>query len=155
MCAELFSIMSRSAWNMDSPTATLVSSEGVNQQIVGVCQDLAGNTASATVRGINVDKTPPVISGMPASGCTLWPPNHQLVQVGDISSTDALSGVAAFDVTVTSSQPTDPDEPAIVITGSGLQPRTVQLRADRRGPGNIRTYTLTAATTDLAGNSTS
>src|SRR5579859_3241044 len=43
------------------PGTALVSSEGVNQQVPGVCLDLAGNTASAIVSRINIDKTPPTI----------------------------------------------------------------------------------------------
>src|SRR4030095_2012117 len=37
----------------------------------------------------------PVISGMPAAGCKLWPPNRKLVQVAVVTADDALSGLAA------------------------------------------------------------
>ncbi len=39
-----------------------VSSEGANQSATGTCQDRAGNSASATETGINVDKTPPTLN---------------------------------------------------------------------------------------------
>jgi uncharacterized protein YjbJ (UPF0337 family) len=37
--------------------------EGAAQSVTGHAQDVAGNTASATVSGINVDKTAPTLSG--------------------------------------------------------------------------------------------
>jgi hypothetical protein len=135
------------------PTATVFSSEGTNQQVNGACFDLAGNTASATLSGINIDKTPPVLSGLPVAGCTLWPPNHKFVTVATISAADVLSGLASFNVTATSNEPSDDvNEPDIVITGTGLQPQTVQLRASRRGPGTGRIYTINTTATDAAGN---
>jgi hypothetical protein len=39
--------------------AVAVASEGANQSATGTCEDLAGNTASDTQKGINIDKTPP------------------------------------------------------------------------------------------------
>ncbi|MBZ5489495.1 MAG: NF038129 family PEP-CTERM protein [Acidobacteriia bacterium] len=137
----------------DSPPAsTVLTSEGANQQVTGTCQDLAGNVASATAGGINIDKTPPALSGLPAANCILWPPNHNFVTVTTISAADLLSGMSSFSVTGTSSEPMDPNNPDIIITGSGLGPRTVQLRADRLGTANGRIYTITSTATDAAGN---
>ncbi|HKX00098.1 MAG TPA: hypothetical protein VJN43_20320 [Bryobacteraceae bacterium] len=93
---------------------------------------------------------PPVITGLPSEGCTLWPPQKQLVQVATITA-GAEAGLASFDVAGTSNEPSDPNNPDIVITGTGLGPRTVQLRADRLGTGTGRVYTLTATATDTAG----
>jgi len=115
----------------------------------------AGLTASVSVT-IKIDRTPPVISGMPAAGCTLWPPNHKLVQVATVTAADALSGLApsSFKVTGISNEPIDPNDPAIVITPDGSGGFVVQLQADRLGNGNGRIYTLTATANDLAGNTT-
>jgi len=41
------------------PTPQVVSDEGVDQSRTGTAEDKAGNTASVTVSGINIDKTPP------------------------------------------------------------------------------------------------
>ncbi|HEY6180451.1 MAG TPA: hypothetical protein VIX73_38675, partial [Kofleriaceae bacterium] len=62
------------------------------------------------------------------------------------------SGVAAFDVAGESNEPPSNKEPDVVITGSGLGPRDIQLRAERSGGGNGRVYTLTATATDEADN---
>src|SRR5207302_7923255 len=96
--------------------------------------------------------TPPVIFGMPAGGCTLWPPNHNMMTVAVVTATDSESGVASFEVTGISNEPSDPKNRDIIITGNGVGPRKVQLRADRLGTGNGRRYTLTATATDGAGN---
>ncbi len=72
---------------------TTLSTEEANQSVSGTCQDLAGNSASATVSGINIDKTSPVIT-VSANPPTLWPPNGKPVSV-TVSGTmsDNLSGI--------------------------------------------------------------
>jgi hypothetical protein len=42
-----------------------LSGEGTNQSVLGSVNDVAGNSASTTVTGINIDTTPPTISGAP------------------------------------------------------------------------------------------
>lgn len=110
--------------------------------------------AEATTKVIVLDTTLPVISGMPARGCTLWPPNHKMVQVATVTAADAQSGIApaSFKVTGSSNEPSDPKAPDIVITPNGAGGFVVQLRADRSGKAKDRIYTLTATATDLAGN---
>lgn len=100
------------------------------------------------------DTTPPILSGLPVAPLILWPPNHSLLSVATISATDPETGVASFDVTATSNEAPDSDGPDIVITGSGTGPRTVQLRAERLGTGNGRTYTINVNAVDGAGNET-
>ncbi len=134
------------------PANTVFSSEGANQNVSGTCQDLAGNSAQATVGGINIDKTAPVISGMPASGCT-FNETGKLIQLATVSGADALSGLASLNVSVTSSQTSDDlGEPDIVVIGSGLQPRIVQIRAKIRQGAGSRTYTINSTAIDAAGN---
>ena len=116
--------------------------------------DVAGNIESPQSLTVKIDKTRPVISGMPA-GCSLWPPNHKLVTVGTVTAADALSGLAAgsFQVTGTSNEGSgDPQSPDIVVTPNGTGGFVVQLRAERSGNGNGRVYSLTATASDLAGN---
>ncbi|MGC2745706.1 MAG: hypothetical protein WA672_21260 [Candidatus Angelobacter sp.] len=134
------------------PVATVLSSEGMNQQVSGTCLDLAGNSASAAVSGINIDKTPPALSGLPAAGCILWPPDKKFVTVATVSAVDVLSGLTSFSVTGTSNEPQNAKDPDIAIAGSGLGSRTVRLRADRLGPGTGRVYIITSTASDAAGN---
>jgi Tol biopolymer transport system component len=151
------------SWSVTDPDSGISSSSGCTDTkltadtpkttVTCSATNGAGLSASDTVT-VKIDKTPPVITGLPAPGCTLWPPNHKLIQVGTITASDAMSGLASFDVRGSSNEASVPGEVDIVITGNGLQSRGVQLRADRSGTGIGRIYSLTAIAVDQAGNTT-
>jgi hypothetical protein len=134
--------------------STIVGTEGTNQSVTGTAVDRAGNAATITVGGINIDKTPPTIAGLPLTGCSLWPPNHRLVQVAVVTASDGLSGLAVGSPSVTGTSNEsenglgDGDTGPDIVISSG----TVRLRAERSGNGPGRTYKLTAVAADLAGN---
>ncbi|HMG61265.1 MAG TPA: hypothetical protein VK583_16170 [Burkholderiales bacterium] len=135
-----------------SRTAVTISAEGTTT-LTFFAVDNAGNQEAAKTLTVRIDKTPPVIAGLPAS-CTLWPPNRQMVQVATVAASDALSGLAPGSPTVTGTGNEAANglgdgntAPDIVITGS-----MVQLRAERSGTGAGRIYTLAASASDLAGN---
>ncbi len=152
------------SWNVVDPESGISSSSGCGTTTLSTdtlgttltCSAIngAGLSASASVL-IKIDMTPPTISGLPAAGaCTLWPPNHKLVQVATVTASAGPSGLAAFVVTATSNEPANGlgdgnTAPDTVIIGG-----TIQLRAERSGTGTGRVYTLTAAATDGAGNTT-
>lgn len=71
----------------------VVSSEGAGQSVNGTCSDRAGNSASATVSNINIDKTPPTIAatGTPAANQYGW--NDTDVTIS-FTCSEALSGLA-------------------------------------------------------------
>jgi hypothetical protein len=133
--------------------AVLLTAETAGQTITCSATNAAGLSSSQSVT-VKLDKTPPVISGMPGAGCSLWPPNHKLVQVAVVTAADALSGLVpgSLHVTGTSNEPIDPSDPAIVITPNGSGGFIVQILADRLGDGSGRIYTLTATANDYAGN---
>ena len=86
-------------------------------------------------------------------GCFLWPPNSKLVQVAVVTATDPLLVPGSLNVTGVSNEPSDdPKNPEIVITPNGSGGYVVQLLAERLGTGTGRVYTLTAAASDVAGN---
>jgi hypothetical protein len=64
--------------------------EGRNQSVSGSASDVAGNTASATLSPINVDKTPPVVTFTGGGVYAI----DQTVTI-TCTATDALSGVAS------------------------------------------------------------
>ncbi|MBV9787140.1 MAG: PxKF domain-containing protein, partial [Chloroflexi bacterium] len=71
---------------------SMLTSEGANHSVKGDATDNAGNTATATVSGINLDKTAPevTIKGITNGGVyTLG-----AVPAASCSATDSLSGVA-------------------------------------------------------------
>jgi hypothetical protein len=139
-----------------SPPAPMVlSAEGANQSVNGACSDLAGNTASATISGINIDKTPPsIVCG--AVPNQLWPPNHKLVPVHtSVSVSGALSGPDGF--TLASAMNSEPDRGLGDVQGFDVGSASTNgfLRAERLGSGTGRVYALTYDATDRAGNSAS
>jgi len=86
-----------------SVTAT-IANEGSNQSATGTCTDQAGNKASSTQGGINIDETPPVLKatatttdGKPYTSGT-W--TNQNVTVS-FSCTDDRSGVGTVSSPVT------------------------------------------------------
>jgi hypothetical protein len=103
-----------------------------------------------------VSTTPPIIENVSASPNNLWPPNHKMVKVNvsatatdncdlspvctilDVNSDEPMSGVGDGN--------TAPDW---LITGD----LSVDLRAERSGKGNGRSYTITVSCTDGCGNS--
>jgi len=66
--------------------------EGAHQSVTGTAADLAGNTATATVSGINVDKTAPTLSGAPTTSPNAngW---YKTAVTIHWTCADALSGV--------------------------------------------------------------
>jgi phosphodiester glycosidase len=114
--------------------------------------DAAGNDEAARELDVRIDHTPPDIDGLPASDCSLWPPNHEMRPVAVVTASDALSGVApgALQVTATGSGPASPDD--VLVTPDGAGGFVVYLRAERGGNEPRRAYTITATATDRADN---
>jgi hypothetical protein len=150
------------SWTLSDPQSGISSSAGC-----GVTT-LSADTAAATVTcpavngaglsttgavTVRIDKTPPVISGLPGS-CSLWPANHKLVPVASVSAADALSGLAtgSLSAVASSNEPGGADGPDIVISAiaNGID---IELRSERLGNGTGRIYSLRATAMDLAGNS--
>ena len=131
------------------PGATLtIRTEGVTT-LTWFAVDRAGNAEAARTLRIAIDRTPPVIAGMPVASCSIWPPNGRMVQVATVGASDALSGVATLLADGTSSEAGSGD---IAVTGAGTAPRGVSLRATRAANGPGRVYTIVANAVDAAGN---
>jgi CSLREA domain-containing protein len=120
-------------------------------------RDVDGPESSNTVTvTITVhDTVPPVLATSVATG-SLWPPNHDLVNVGlSASATDNSGGPVSIAVSVFS----DEDD---LTKASGeespdakdIAPATLRLRAERSGAGDGRVYLIVVVATDPSGNST-
>ena len=100
------------------------------------------------------DTTSPVITSASTNVPTLWPPNHRMVAITvNATVTDAVGVTSLKIINVISSEPDNGRGDGntvgdIVITG----PLSVNLRAERSGRGNGRTYTITVEARDAAGN---
>ena len=132
---------------LGSCTGPVTLSAGGAHTATGVCRDNAGNVSARVTKTVKFDSAGPAITGAPRQ-CILWP-NNNLVTVAKLKATQATT----FTVTGTSNEPPDAGVDDIVITGTGLDPRVVQLRATRLDSGNGRIYTVTAnATNTLIGD---
>jgi hypothetical protein len=112
--------------------------------------DALGLTSSC-MANVNVfDATPPAVSDATASPALLWPPNKKMVAVSvGLSATDTCSGDVSSACRIVAISADDSATSADWrITG----PRSAELRADRTGKGNGRTYTLTMQCADQSGN---
>jgi probable HAF family extracellular repeat protein len=94
------------------------------------------------------DVTPPDIIGVSADPASLWPANLQMVPVtitvSVIDNVDAAPRCRVVDVTSSESV----DAAAIQITGD----LTLNLRAERGGAGNGRSYRAAVVCSDASGN---
>jgi hypothetical protein len=128
-----------------------ISTPGVTD-VTYAATDAAGNEEGTRTLAVRLDFDAPAVNGLPSSGCSLWPPNHKMQQVAVVSAADALAGVASLEVTATSSEPSDPGEPDVLVTPDGSGGFVVSLRAERLGSGPGRVYTVTATAKDRADN---
>jgi hypothetical protein len=129
-----------------------VAPEGVTT-VSYFATDAAGNQETARTFDVKIDGTPPVLSGLPSEGCTLWPPNHTLQRIAVLRASDALSGIArgSIQVNATSNERIDPSDVAVTEDENGGL--VVELRAERSDASKSgRVYHLTVTTQDLAGN---
>lgn len=116
--------------------------------------DDSGNTSTGSFDVNVVDSTPPQILSVEASPNVLWPPNHQMVDVGiTVVAIDAVDPTPVSRIlSVSSNQPVngtgDGDTaPDWQLTG----PLSLKLRSER-SQGVDRVYTITIQTVDDAGN---
>jgi hypothetical protein len=104
-------------------------------------EDRFGNRSTVATHVVRIDRTPPRIEGLPVS-CVLWPPNHRMVRVADVTASDAGgSGLAGLTVGAEGGD--------VEIDGG-----SVSVRAEKAARGRARTYVIAATATDVAGNTT-
>jgi hypothetical protein len=140
------------------PAPTVLMTEGANQSVSAVCVDVAGNTGSASVQGINIDLTRPTMTIAPSTP-TLWPPNGKLTPVA-ISGRVAggLSGIDPSNVTfkVSDEYSEIKRTGAIPVAPDGAYSFSVMLKASRLSQDlDGRQYEIVVSALDKAGNQTS
>ncbi len=146
------------SWSVSDPESGVATTSGC--ETVALTSDTSGATLACSATNslglsqsasliIAIDKTAPVISGLPRH-CQLWPPNRQLVKVATVAAADAGSGLRSFSVTATSSQPQG-RSPDIFVLPLGPHRYAVRLRAEQNG-NEARVYTIRARSRDAAGN---
>ena len=121
--------------------------------------DDSGNQGTATQKVIIKDTIPPVLT-LSLSPTMLWPPNHKLVPItATITVTDVCDPHPTVKlVSIKSSEPDNglgDGDTTEDIQGAkfGTDDLSFLLRAERRGGGPGRTYTVIYEATDASGNS--
>jgi hypothetical protein len=109
---------------VSSTISQTVTSEGANQSVTGTCQDRAGNTASNTQNGINIDKSAPTLN-LPATVT--------------VEATSASGATATY--SASASDMADPSVPVNCSPASGT-------------PFPMDNTTVNCSGTDDAGNTT-
>ena len=117
-------------------TGPITATEGANQSFTGTAQDVAGNTAQTTVSGINVDKTPPTITGAPttAPNANGW---YNAPVTIHWTCNDALSGVTtcpADSVLTSEGSAVTASATAFDVAGNPTTATSAPVKIDRTAP---------------------
>jgi CSLREA domain-containing protein len=132
-----------------TPNANFFGSDSFTYTI----SDGHGGSDSATVTVTVKDSIPPVITLHVTTGL-LWPPNHDLVNVGlSVSITDNSGSVQSSSIAVFSNEddvaPAAGDESP---DAKDIAAGTLRLRAERSGSGAGRFYLIVVTATDPSNN---
>ena len=156
--ADWFTSAVSVSWQVSDPDSGITSSEGCGPSqltsdttgltLTCTATNRSGVRATASVT-LRIDTTPPVITGLPAETCSIWPPNKRLTQIAAVSAADAVSGATpgSLSIQVNSNEPVAP-------TDISIANNIVRVSADRSGSGNGRIYTVIVQAADAAGNTT-
>ncbi len=138
-------ILATTLLGLGDHTIDLVASDGQNQ-------------SSASIQVSVMDTSMPTLSPV-ATPMMLFPANHNMVLVTIQANADDNSGGVLLSVSVTSSEPANFDgdgntipDTEIISVNSVTGEILLNLRAERSGKGNGRTYTVTITATDSSDN---
>jgi Bacterial Ig domain/Right handed beta helix region len=132
-----------------TPNANFIGTDTFTYMV----DDGHGHTDTATVTVTIVDTTAPTLA-VTTTASSLWPPNHQMENVGlTVNASDNGGGAPVIQVAVFS----DEDD---LAPGSGnfspdalnIAPGTLRLRSERSGSGNGRVYLIVVTATDASNN---
>jgi predicted extracellular nuclease len=143
--ADLFAGLQHARLNADFPE--------VYRQDPARVERLSDHDPAVAYFELPLDTAPPVVSAS-ADVASIWPPNHQLINVAiAITASDNLGIAACSIASVSSSDGVNGKgdgntEPDWIIDG----PTSLRLRAERSGISGERLYSILVSCTDVAGN---
>ncbi|HEX9986879.1 MAG TPA: PxKF domain-containing protein [Chloroflexia bacterium] len=135
------------------PADVVLSGDGANQVASGTAYDNAGNSASFTLTGINIDQTAPVINGSRTPGPNTYGWNNTDVTVS-FSCSDVLSGVASCSgPTTLSSEGAGQSVSGTVydLAGNSASATVGSINIDKTAPGLSLPANITANSSSLSG----
>jgi hypothetical protein len=118
----------------------------------------AGASSMSCTQNVVVgDAEPPTIGSVALDPPVLWPPNHKMVDVSAqyvvTDNCDATPAVACTLHVVSNEPVSSPGSGNTAPDWQVISPWQLRLRAERRGAGTGRVYSVTIACTDQSGNS--
>ncbi len=132
-----------------TPNANFVGSDTFTYTV----DDGHAHTDTATVTISVVDTTPPVVT-VSTTSASLWPPNHQLENVGlAVAASDNGGGAPAIGIAVFSNEgDLAPDSGNFSPDAKNIAAGTLRLRSERMGSGDGRVYLIVVSATDASSN---
>jgi hypothetical protein len=128
----------------DATFVQVFSMNGANQSGAHTFSDRAGNSATATIGGINIDKGP-VVAACSVTPSEVWPPDNRMVAVRV-----TIAGDVSFTLRSATNNETGASDVAGFVIGAADLEGSV--RAARKGSGNGRVYTLAYDLVNRAGS---
>ena len=137
---------------VSTPPSGSIFPKGTNSVTV-VATDTSGNTNSCAFNVIVKDCEPPKVTSS-VTTASLWPPNHDLNDVGyAASATDNCPGPITIHVQVFSDESEDASGDChFSPDAKSIAPGTLRLRSERFGDGDGRVYLIVTTATDTSGN---
>jgi hypothetical protein len=135
-----------------NPPSGTIFPKGTNT-VTAVATDAAGNTNSCSFKVVVNDCEPPKVTSSVGTAL-LWPPNHDLANVGlNITATDNCPGAIAIAVEVFSDEnEAAPGDCHFSPDAKNIAVGTLRLRSERFGDGDGRVYLIVTTATDTSGN---
>jgi hypothetical protein len=132
-----------------TPNANFVGTDTFTYTV----DDGHSHTDTATVTVSVVDTTAPTLA-VSTAGAMLWPPNHQMENVGlSVSASDNGGAAPAINVAVFSNEDDlAPGSGNFSPDASNIGPSTLRLRSERSGSGGGRVYLVSVTATDASNN---
>jgi hypothetical protein len=130
-------------------------------EVVAKATDASGNSTEDRFH-VTVEDTTPPQAQLSTSQTSLWPPYHELLDVGlQLFVADICDHNPGIVISVTQDEPVEdqtgdghfaPD--AKLVAGTQGNTTAIRLRAERKGDGDGRVYLIIVAVTDASGNVT-
>ena len=135
-----------------TPASGSIFPKGTNL-VTCVATDTAGNTNACSFNVIVNDCEPPKVNSSVATA-SLWPPNHNLINVGlAVTATDNCPGPIGIVVEVFSDESEDaPGDGHFSPDAKNIAAGNLRLRSERFGDGDGRVYLIVTTATDTSGN---
>lgn len=133
-----------------SPEAGTVLQGAGQHPITLTVADPAGNSSSCSFNVTTEDHIAPTITEVSTNPSILLVPNHKMRNVKVLYTAADNCGPVTSTLSISSNEAQGDENDWEV-----LDDHNIRLRAERLGTGNDRVYTITIASTDAAGNSTS